>query len=492
MNSEPQKPIEGLLHTYARRRREAAGPPMELHPATRNILQAEVARTYADRPVATPARFDWLKLFLPLAWATCLAAAALVGYVFLYRGDDKMAGGPTQLAQVADLRATLDEALKTAASDRLAPAAVPAPAPAKEAAADAVAPALPPASPAPVVVVTAPVAAPPTPLRPMTAELASAPTAGVSLAAGPDALDAFAAGTRPYRPVNDALAGSTGGPAMPGAPAVRSRVVRESEAAVALSLGLRNLEAKAGGAAPAPAAAQPVEVRKFAKKTDDAAGTAGMAGGAVTLSARALKAQSDLAPQQSADGSRAGLAGAAAQAGLFAGQSGARQRFLQVDQRANLRRNFNSPAPPAVLKAFEIERDGNTIRLLDADGSVYAGQVVALPEPGAGTAAPGASGVVVGRGVQFDYQAAARSGQFKGGDARPAGESVIAIRCAGQNVTLNKSVVFEGVLVSGTASQITDGAPVPRQSATQPVVRLQGRVTVGGTSQEIDALPASR
>ena len=38
---------EELLQSYARvRRRDQAGPPFVLHPATRNLLQGEVVRTY--------------------------------------------------------------------------------------------------------------------------------------------------------------------------------------------------------------------------------------------------------------------------------------------------------------------------------------------------------------------------------------------------------------------------------------------------------------
>ncbi|MCI0743879.1 MAG: hypothetical protein L0Y58_00590 [Verrucomicrobia subdivision 3 bacterium] len=44
MASEPQKKIEELLHAYARKRREDAGAPVEMHPATRRLLQGEVAK----------------------------------------------------------------------------------------------------------------------------------------------------------------------------------------------------------------------------------------------------------------------------------------------------------------------------------------------------------------------------------------------------------------------------------------------------------------
>jgi hypothetical protein len=44
MNEE--RPIEKLLRRYAKKRRDAAGPAQELHPATRRVLQGEVARQF--------------------------------------------------------------------------------------------------------------------------------------------------------------------------------------------------------------------------------------------------------------------------------------------------------------------------------------------------------------------------------------------------------------------------------------------------------------
>lgn len=50
MSNEPQRDIEKELLAYKQRRREQAGAPQELHPATRRMLQGEVARS-ASRPL---------------------------------------------------------------------------------------------------------------------------------------------------------------------------------------------------------------------------------------------------------------------------------------------------------------------------------------------------------------------------------------------------------------------------------------------------------
>ena len=49
MPSEPENKIEELLKAYAKKRQEEAGAPFEMHPATRKLLQGEVARR---QPVA--------------------------------------------------------------------------------------------------------------------------------------------------------------------------------------------------------------------------------------------------------------------------------------------------------------------------------------------------------------------------------------------------------------------------------------------------------
>src|SRR5215831_5546206 len=71
---DPERPIEKLLRQAAQARRAEAGPPQELHPANRRMLQSEVARKYAS--AAPPAKRSFFELFMPrLAWA----AAVIVG-----------------------------------------------------------------------------------------------------------------------------------------------------------------------------------------------------------------------------------------------------------------------------------------------------------------------------------------------------------------------------------------------------------------------------
>ena len=62
MPSEPDKKMDDLLRTYARKRREDAGESLEMHPATRRLLQAEAAKLRPSE--TTPQRTLWTWLFV--------------------------------------------------------------------------------------------------------------------------------------------------------------------------------------------------------------------------------------------------------------------------------------------------------------------------------------------------------------------------------------------------------------------------------------------
>src|SRR2546426_2167533 len=83
MPDEPNRNVEEQLSAWARKRRDEAGAPFELHPVTRKLLQDEVARTFpkkSDEP-AEAAVGGW-KMFWPrfaLAGSLCLAMVFLAG-----------------------------------------------------------------------------------------------------------------------------------------------------------------------------------------------------------------------------------------------------------------------------------------------------------------------------------------------------------------------------------------------------------------------------
>jgi hypothetical protein len=72
---EPERPIEKELRDFAKKRREEAGAPFELHPATRRLLQGEVARQFGKNPRA---RRTFLQA-LATSWPKLAWGAAVVG-----------------------------------------------------------------------------------------------------------------------------------------------------------------------------------------------------------------------------------------------------------------------------------------------------------------------------------------------------------------------------------------------------------------------------
>src|ERR1017187_9333892 len=85
MANEPERPIEKLLRAAAKKRRDEAGAPLELHPATRRLLQGEVARTFAKPKPETRTFSEVLgQLWRRFAWAAAICAVLVVaGYILL-------------------------------------------------------------------------------------------------------------------------------------------------------------------------------------------------------------------------------------------------------------------------------------------------------------------------------------------------------------------------------------------------------------------------
>jgi hypothetical protein len=80
---EPERPIEKLLRAFAKKRREQAGAPVELHSAMRQQLQKEI-----ERRRAAPDSGGWFSRFLigfrpRLAFAICFTGLLIMGLMFL-------------------------------------------------------------------------------------------------------------------------------------------------------------------------------------------------------------------------------------------------------------------------------------------------------------------------------------------------------------------------------------------------------------------------
>ena len=99
MPSEPDKKMEELLRTYARKRREDAGEPPEMHPATRRLLQAEAAKLRPREANSERTLWSWLQLRWPRVAIAAGAFALLAVAIWNAIPDRGQSSTPALLAK---------------------------------------------------------------------------------------------------------------------------------------------------------------------------------------------------------------------------------------------------------------------------------------------------------------------------------------------------------------------------------------------------------
>jgi hypothetical protein len=135
-----------------------------------------------------------------------------------------------------------------------------------------------------------------------------------------------------------------------------------------------------------------------------------------------------------------------------------------------------------VLNTFQVQQQGSEIRVLDADGSTYTGNIEQLAKNG-----------------QLDSRITARhdtAKQARSYAARAAGESESAasqsyFRATGYNVSLKKRVVFEGNYAAPPAQLPAKATSKEKERAEQSNerARIVGTVRVNGEAPlEVDAI----
>ena len=88
MPPEPDNNIDELLQAYAKKRREQMDAQMDVHPATRKLLQGEVARTFPKKPSAVESSFSFLKMFWPrIAFAVSILVVLGIGSFAMLRSN---------------------------------------------------------------------------------------------------------------------------------------------------------------------------------------------------------------------------------------------------------------------------------------------------------------------------------------------------------------------------------------------------------------------
>ena len=166
-----------------------------------------------------------------------------------------------------------------------------------------------------------------------------------------------------------------------------------------------------------------------------------------------------------------------------AGSVAMAQQFSQQPAVQSFRNKAQQVSPAAnVLNTFQVEQQGNEIRVLDADGSTYTGKIEQLT-----------------KSTELDSRITGRrmaAKQTRTDAARAAGESESAapqsyFRATGYNVSLKKTLVFEGNYEAPTAQQPAKTTSNDRQQAelNRDQARIVGTVRVNGEAPlEVDAI----
>jgi hypothetical protein len=184
------------------------------------------------------------------------------------------------------------------------------------------------------------------------------------------------------------------------------------------------------------------------------------------------------------------------------GQSGtqSRSRFSQVQSTGgpSVTRRAGVAGTP-VLTEFDFEQTGNRVRVVDADGSVYDGQILeaAKVDFDDGTKDRARRDAVTTTTLR---RVPSQSSPAEGADA---GTPAWNFRASGTNRTLQQPVTINAVLygvstnragqiaapAKGLQSQTQQATPQSANTAQLPVQRIQGRVQVGaGVETQLDAV----
>jgi hypothetical protein len=167
---------------------------------------------------------------------------------------------------------------------------------------------------------------------------------------------------------------------------------------------------------------------------------------------------------------------------LAAGSVATTQQFSQQSAVQSFQNNARVSGGANVLNKFQVQQEGNEIRVLDADGSTYAGKIEQSS-----------------KGAELDSRITARRGVMKQTPkyaAKSVSENKSAIpqsyfRATGYNVSLKKTLVFEGNYEAPPQQQPASATSNDKQRAEQSSgwARIVGTVRVNGEAPvEVDAI----
>lgn len=452
---EPERHIEKLLRAYAKKRRDQAGAAPELHPATRRLLQGEVARRAANRGEDSFLLTIMAVLRRRLVFAVCVVAMALVGAALVLPALSNAKSKSQTFSAMSNLK-QIGMAVQTFADDnRRFPSTL---AEVKSALPDKVL--IDPRNGQPFIYVAG--AKSPSNMEPASV-LAYSPAdkkgrmvlyadghvAKVSreqfeeLSTREVALIATA-GDRARRELADRAPERR---FSRSAPTASAEAPAPAKAAAPASLGVEEAKMKladseAGGLSKRELATRTVDIARKDESIPEAQPAPATSSGSA-VAADSLKSAPALPLEK-----------AAAQTLAVQYYFSNAQRYVQVQPPSvppPASRSLATPLPkaPAVLAAFQMEQNGGEIRVVDQDGSVYNGTVEL-------TNAAFAPAPAAGQNLSF-----AKEAQVP--DAAGASVQNYYFRVSGTNRSLQQNVMFTGNLAAAA-----DGALLNWQSNAAP------------------------
>jgi hypothetical protein len=394
---EPERRIEKWLRAFAKKRREQAGDSMELRPATRQRLQREIARRAEEKNRSWFAGL-FFGLRPALAFAVCFIALAVIGWILL-PNFNRPQPASLSMAKLSEPKTTPAE---TAPAPTPPPASVAAPVVVQEkkALADKQMETPTAATPAPPVIVAA------------NREPIVAPESGKEV---DRAAITFANNNSSLATKTDSLLSATN--------AMYAFKNENTSDSLAVGGELNNKDA--------------TSVLPALKPQSTA-----LTGSAQTLAAN------DEARQKTVAQSASVPSGAATAAffdntknTLAATPPPASQFFNRLETPATRRALAGAPSPPtAVLVSFRVEQNGNDMKVVDADGSIYLGSVQFAQQTNAVTAANAPKNAPSTVTITDSHA------------LLPATQNY-SFRVAGTNQNLKQNVIFSGNFVPLTNSQ---------------------------------------
>jgi hypothetical protein len=446
---EPERRIEKLLRAFAKKRREQAGDPAALRPAARQRLQQEISRRSAAKS-AGGFLANLFSTFQPrLAFALCsLAILVIGGWLLLPLLTGRK---PPTLAAANTMSA------KTSSKEKVA---------------------------------TPPTLAPPPETTPALASDKDSRTADASVAALTPAQPSEAPANSPTisstigsaKQVNMAENGvaqtnSITGITVASAPSpARQAFKTESVAADSFSgASTLNKDVADHAVQPTPAPVKPAPVTAPILAESD--------------QVKKLETQKQPAPPAATSAAFYNLAKVKATAELPV----ASQNFNRMEPAADGKRALGLLSVPApVLASFRLEQNGNDLRVVDADGSVYTGVMQMAREeiPAATFSAPPKIKPSAPPPVKASTPSAAQNYYFT---------------VAGTNRNLNQNVVFSGNLIPftntlhprsnvggfGGAMPAARAAPAMPEPWSLSNSRISGKAVIGNEKEiEVNATPA--